>query len=152
MSDRRPSKNFVTKTIPAIVFIGGLCMSIFAYSINKKLEQQKMEAVFTDRAQKISASVESWMDLNNEILESIESFYLSSDFVSRPEFRNFVAGYLQRHKNIWAINWIPRVKFNDRIRFEQDAVNDGLTGFQFTEEKQGETSRAQDREEYYPVF
>lgn len=152
MSSRKPNKYFVTKTIPAIVFIGGILMAIFAYSINKKLEQQKMETVFTDRAQKISASVETWMDVNNEILESIESFYHASDFVSRGEFRDFVAGYLERHKNIWAINWIPRVKFNDRIRLEQDAVNDGLTGFQFTEEKNGETSRAGDREEYFPVF
>lgn len=134
------------------MFVAGIALAVFVYSINKKLEQQKFESVFNDRAKEIVSSVENWMNVNLEILESIESFYLSSNFVDRSEFADFTSGYLQRHKSLFALNWIPRVKHSEQEEYRLNAVKDGLTDFQITENLLGQMIPTSDRDEYFPVY
>ncbi|MGE0267347.1 MAG: CHASE domain-containing protein [Candidatus Omnitrophota bacterium] len=142
----------MARLLPVIVFLTGVTMSFFAYSINKKLENRNIESIFSDRANKIGETVNNWLEVNNEILESIESFYLSSEFVNRLEFRKFVSGYLKRHKSIRALGWVPRVKHSEREQYIQNAIKDGIDDFQFTENILGEFVPAGDSEESFPYY
>lgn len=152
MSSPGANKNLIHKILPVFIFVGGMVMSFCAYSIHKEFEQQKLETAFIDRAKKISVSVNNWMNLNNEILESIEAFFNASQLVDRTGFHNFVSGYLHRHKNLRSLAWIPRVKDSEREQYRLDAVEDGWTAFDITEKKADQFVPAHERDEYFPVY
>ena len=60
---------------------------------------------------------------------------------------------LLRHKSIQALEWIPRVPYAERPRYEAQAQNDGFRGFRFTDRgSRSEMLRAAVRSEYFPVY
>lgn len=87
-----------------------------------------------------------------EELGNLALFYNSSVHVERDEFAIFARSLLSNHPSMDALSWNPRVRLDDRARFEQSIRDEGLPEFQITErEQQGRMVRAGDRDEYFPV-
>ncbi len=68
--------------------------------------------------------VEQAFRMTHESLMSIRSLYSASDFVSFKEFGIFSEPVIKRHPSIRSLEWIPAIKQNDILAFEEIAQLD----------------------------
>lgn len=73
--------------------------------------------------------------------------------VNRWSFFQFVRAQAPKNPGLSAMEWVPRVLQEERVKFEKKAQADGLLDFHFLElTPDGRRARATRRSEYYPVF
>ena len=86
-------------------------------------------------------------------LEGLHSFYNASTSVSRQAFAAFVAQTLKTRPGIQAFEWIPRVAYGERARYEAEARRDGLQDYQIYQlDSKGNKVAANPFQYYYPVY
>jgi PAS domain S-box-containing protein len=86
-------------------------------------------------------------------LDGLRRFYAESQFVDRGEFSRFTAPLILERYAVNNADWVPRVRREEREAYEAKARQDGLAGFQFTQrDAQDNVVRAEDRDEYFPVY
>jgi len=139
--------------IPAVVLCAGVALSLVLFAAvrtwGERRAQNRFDDAVTDRTSALAREAES--DLL--VVQALASFYAASDEVQRHEFHAFVAPFLAQRSGIRAFEWVPRVRLSERAAFEAQARKEGLEGFQIKELTEGGgAARAQDREEYFPVF
>jgi len=137
----------------AAVACAGIVLSVVLFAGLRDRERDRVQIDFQRAAEDRVAAL--WKDISSHLLimESIRSFYASSQKVGRSEFQAFVTPLLQHHPNIQALEWIPRVHHSERAAYEAAARQDGYPHFQITERQmQGHMVKASRREEYFPVF
>jgi len=131
----------------------GIVFSISASFTTYNLEHKRILAEFRqlaiDRAAMLNQENKA---INLEVLEGIRGLFRSSKKVTRAEFKTFVTGTITRHSTIQALEWIPRITVSKRDQYELEARTDGLTNFQIREKRNGQMLRANNREEYFPVY
>ncbi len=136
-----------------LTLIIGLALSIGAFFFGRNLEYYKTKANFQQTAKLRAAHLAKDIESKLHTLIAISSFYAASKEVDRLEFRTFVEPYLSIHPGIQALEWVPRVPDDQRAVYEKAAQQDGLPDFQINERKsQGVMERAEEREEYFPVY
>ena len=135
------------------IAIFGALLSVAAFLIVGDWERQGTKTEFERAANLRIAALQHNIAMNLEILHSLKSFFLSTEQISRSNFHRFVAHNLAQHKQIQALEWIPRVPAKTRAAYEKAARREGFSHFQFTERfAQGEMVPAAEREEYFPVY
>ncbi|MBI1326970.1 MAG: response regulator [Alphaproteobacteria bacterium] len=88
-----------------------------------------------------------------QALQALQSFYNSSQEVSRDEFRSFTEGFLEKNPGIRRLIWVPRVRDEERLAFEQNGRAQIEETFAIKErDASGDIVKALSRKEYYPVF
>jgi signal transduction histidine kinase/DNA-binding NarL/FixJ family response regulator len=111
---------------------------------SKELEQEVLEDTLILAGQ---------LEVNRRELLGIISFYKSSLFVSREEFRAYVHPILKHHSYIQAFEWIPRVPHAEKKVYEENLRLEGFTNDHFVElSESGQRITAQHRPEYFPVY
>jgi diguanylate cyclase (GGDEF)-like protein len=99
-----------------------------------------------------AASVVREITLNFEVLYTLKVLFDNSKHPSSKEFHRVTKNILDRHNNIQALEWIPRVSNHERESYENTRQQE-YPEFEITERhKQGTMIRAQHRTEYYPVY
>src|SRR5438874_2705088 len=128
-------------------------LAVLCFVYTSAWEQNRIEAEFERRTDKVFQELEDNFDNYIDALHSIESFFGSSVTVGRQEFKSFVSRWFLRHRGIQALSWNPRVLDSERTAYEQAARRNGFTNFQITEQnRQGKLVRAAPRAEYAPVY
>lgn len=136
-----------------ISLVVGLIFSAVIFKFTYDHQKSLWEKEFTNEAEKTILTFKNILDINERTLFDILSLYGASQEVDRDEFKAFVTPILKRSKFIQALEWIPRVSDNQRIKFENLAKKNGFSNFQITERhNQKDMVRAGSRPEYYPVF
>ena len=88
-----------------------------------------------------------------ERLKAIEGLLASSERISRDNFHKFVARIAEGEKTPRTFQWIPRVKLEERKKFEEKARKEGLGSFSIFEwNALGERLSPGVRSEYYPLY
>ncbi len=132
-----------------------IVVTIFLFFYVRNLEKERVQQAFIGQAMNYSNAMIENINLYHEILYSIRSFYAASVHVDRNEFNAFTQHNLDRFKGIQALEWIPRVAGENRYKYEQSAVNNGLTGYQFKKwSSDGKWVATNEHwaKEYFPVF
>ncbi len=129
-------------------FIGGV-----AYRLADRLERERVSALcserFSDRAASLSRELH---DITDE-LRHVRSLFLSSNHISRDQFRAFTAEIPTRHPAIVAVEWVPRIAGYEREALEGEARREGLLNFRISvPDPDGSLTSAPAKDEYYPVF
>jgi len=136
----------------ALVLLVAVVLTAIFFNMVQNQPQAHTQVMFKRQAETYQTAVQKGIERNLEVIESISGLYAASEMVERHEFRKFVQGPLSRHKEIRALEWIPRVTDSDRAAYEE-AAHDWLPGFQFTERGlQDRMVRSRERAEYYPVY
>lgn len=78
-------------------------------------------------ADNVSNDIENKIQTYLETMNSVAGLYDSSEQVSRQEFRRFVERALTRQPGISALGWVPRVRENERAKYEQMGRADAAT-------------------------
>ena len=134
-----------------LILLAAVVVSAFAYAetAEKKSIQQDIERKLDDRQQNLSQS----LDNLSMYLHAIDTFYQSSDFVSRSEFHTFVKYIMADHEHVVALGWAPRVSADERGNYELKAKTDGLKDFQIFEVNSDHKQvRANGRPYYFPSY
>jgi len=140
-----------TLTVSAVV--AGLVLSAGVSWLRYRYESRVIGTHVSANLQMWAASLERELDMSFEVLLATKALGEAAPSLEREKFRRFVAPSLERHPEVLALEWVPRVPAGDREFVEDSARRAGLEGFRITERtEQGELIRAGDRSEYYPVY
>lgn len=146
------NKGLTSPTV-ILVLIIGLFASISLYNqISKNIGKSHTEE-FKHLLKRQGDAVQRELDKNLQVLQSIESFYNSSNKVTRAEFKEFVKKPLTEYKSIQALEWIPRIKNKERLLYEQEANKDLGLDFNIKHKSpQGKMVVSGQKDEYFPVY
>jgi PAS domain S-box-containing protein len=136
----------------AMILLAGIGLTMLAYAKARRSEVSHIQSELTHQCRQRAQIIERVIEDHLEVLEAVNSFYLSSDEVERDEFTSFVTPFLERLKSIGLLAWVPQVAAADRAALEQRARQEGLDHFQILEESpEDRRIRAGQRPVYFPV-
>ncbi|MCP5169416.1 MAG: CHASE domain-containing protein [Hahellaceae bacterium] len=135
--------------IPALT-IFTLIVGVFIYSRDKYVQESSTK--FDQSVAVISKNFDQFRDHAYDTLSSLSAFYASSEQVERSEFKIFVNHLLKPDRGILALEWIPQVAHDQRVAYEQQAMDDGLPNFSFKALREGNLIPAPEAETYFPVY
>jgi CHASE1-domain containing sensor protein len=135
------------------VLVLGVALSAAASFAVRLREGETERLAFERRASELAAALALGFDVPLEVLRGIPALFEASSDVTRGEFQRFVRGALARHRSIYALEWIPRVSRAERAAYEARARDEGIPGFQFSEDAGlGRMVRAAERPEHLPIL
>ncbi|MBF0369684.1 MAG: CHASE domain-containing protein [Magnetococcales bacterium] len=139
----------VSVAVPLLVLMTLVTTLFFRVS---DWENTRIRLTFENQADHLAYNLEVIFRGYLQSIQSIERFYASSTHVDPEEFRVFTSDTFKMFPGIQALEWIPRVRDEDRLAFEKKASSEGFPGFQIREQQaQGVMVPALKREEYFPV-
>ncbi|MCG7497019.1 diguanylate cyclase [Vibrio sp. Of7-15] len=131
-------------------FFGIACSSIstwLLYSAETEVIYEEFTKAVNDKA----VALERELMVNVEVLYAIKGLYNSSEEVTYSEYSRFAQSLLERHNDIQALEWVPKVSIlqrDDMERIHQQFFQD----FEFKEKnEQGQLITAKRRTVYFPV-
>ena len=135
-----------------VVVLGGFISLATAYFVaQSQIKTRQLE--LENRAFIYLSHVNNNLKFNLNVLNNIRGVFNASKSVEADEFRIFTAPILQGHKEIQALEWVPKVKYSDRKPYELAARKNGFDSYQIREiNSSGELVVAKKRDNYYPVF
>ncbi len=130
----------------------GIALSVIGYYVVDSWERNNEESEFRQRSAEIAALLQHSLNQSIDLLFSIRDLYAVGGDVDRQTFQNFARSMLERHPEITALEWIPRVSAEQRADYEEAMRRQGFSDFRITERSaQGEMVPAGRRDVYYPV-
>lgn len=115
------------------------------------LETQAIQKDFQQEINEQMHRLDATIEAKLEVVNSLKLLFDSSDQVNAQEFRQFSQNILARHKDIQALEWVPKIKASERDLFVQERQKD-FPAFDITQQvSQGQMIRAEKRPEYFPV-
>ncbi len=137
-----------TDVLVASVF-AALSLGLGAYLFAQS--QATTHLAFTERAQHLQAAVTERLLLPQEDLTALSSFLEASGEMTRRQFRLLAKPMLERHRLVYAFEWLPVVRASERALYEEEARNAGLTDYHFWEIADGKPRVAGRRDFYVPI-
>ena len=103
--------------------------------------------------QELARQLEKSSERTADRLQAVEGFMVATENIRSTDFRKFLAQISASDKNPGTVQWVPRVKIEERERFEGRARKDGFTDFTIFEwTAAGERIAAASRPEYFPIL
>jgi len=142
------SKKFLLLIIVIEVFFS----SIFGMYIYNE-ESIQIEKKFKKDVEDKLSILNMQLQLNYEALYSVKGLFDASTTVTYPEFKNLTDLILKRHKDIKALEWVPKINHENRD-FYETMIKRYFPTFQITQ-KDDSTEKMVKRDiasYYYPVL
>ncbi len=134
-------------------FLVAFALTIATFLIVRNDEWRHTRLIFEKQLTPVADSVVSNTNSNIDVLISIKGLFDASQKVERNEFHIFCQVHLSSHSDIQALEWIPRVKADQRVAFEEKTRKQGYSGFQIVQRQvKGKLEPALNRSEYFPVY
>lgn len=96
----------------------GLLGCAWLFDSSQRHEASRLQAHFDHLASDRVLRIQSDLDQSLTALLTVRGLFDASGEVTRSEFQRMVAPILERHPDIMAINWAPRVLAHERVKFE----------------------------------
>ncbi|MEX2664879.1 sensor domain-containing diguanylate cyclase [Candidatus Uabimicrobium amorphum] len=126
--------------------------SVSSFHFMEAVEYENLQLELQKRGDSCINSFKREIVRNLEVLTGLQGFFSASPTISRDMFFAYTNSVLKGRPSVQALEWIPRVKTEDRLRYEQLAQNEGLTNFVFTERDNGVMIPVKNRQVYFPVY
>ncbi len=135
-------------------FVPALLIVLAFGALVRGHEDRIAEAGFRDAARERLAEVAERVDAALANLRALGAYYdASAGDVSRVQFTRLTTPLLAQGVPIQALEWIPRVRSDQRADFLAQARSDGLAHFAITQrEPGGALVPAAGRDDFYPVY
>ncbi len=141
--------------LPAIfVFILGILLSQSAFHVSRSYEDERIRADFAQYAQTQSLRVQGLIEQSTMLSTSFAGLFEARTQPSREEYRQFANTVLEKHPEITAVHWAPRIPDTQRTHYEARLTSLGLAplGIFDVSEEADTVVRAPSRQEYFPIF
>ncbi len=113
--------------LPVCMLLGLVILMFFMVRNSDNIAIQDR---FQKRAELMANETRNYFNDTLDILSSIESFYASSNYVSREEFKKFVQLPLSKNKALHAISYNQRVKKDELDNFIASIRQEGFPDFE----------------------
>lgn len=143
-------KRRVSLTVFSVLVMGVIfCLLYFGRITQNKNDQSRLES----EAFKVKSVLEKQFNHYDLVLNAIQGFYKSSNFVDRKEFSIYVSHFSRSIPEFKSVAWVPKITHFDRGRFIEDAFNDGIENYKIkTVMPGGGFEETTDRSVYYPIY
>ena len=139
--------------IIALVLLVGLAGSVVLREVVRNGEVERLEKDFIRRATVRHALIHESLKGYEECVYNLRTLFQNSEEVTPAEFATAAADLRRRHRQIQAIEWLPRVPREKREAFEAGARARLSPSFQITErDASGRPVKATDRDVYFPIL
>lgn len=146
------STKYAVHPIILLIVIAGLSVSCAISLLLHNNEQQAIIREFQNDVDVRAASLYRELTINLEAIYALTVLFNRTQLPSFKQFSQEAGKILSRHKDIQALEWVPRVKHPERSRLESEQQAE-FPNFVFTERAaQGNLIVARQRREYFPVF
>ena len=143
-------KRRFTVALPLALFFS---LVVIGFLFASHQEKKGVMHTFIQRGDVIGDALDKHIVHYLEAVHAIQSYFASSNHVTRQEFRTFVARTLDRAPGIQALSWNPRITAAERNTYEAAARQDGFLGFHLMERNvDGELITATERPVYVAVY
>ena len=140
----------ISVAIPMLLAL--LALSI-VFALTYQTEKSRIQMEFDNQASSIDRLL---VEYANHVIDTTEVFrdlYSASDDINRSEFAIFSKSILQRHAEIQAIEWLPRVTAEQLAGFEKAVQAEGYPDFKVKEaDAHGHMQPVTPRAEYLPIL
>jgi PAS domain S-box-containing protein len=144
-------ERLVPRSVLFTLLLGAL-LSASLFGLLYRYEGQQAVYDFQHHSASLLESMQRQMDLAGELVDSLGALYDASANVGRSEFQRFAGVQLDRHGEVQALAWLPRVKAAERDGYEAAVRAEGLAGYAITAVgPDGSVQPAVARAEYFPV-
>jgi diguanylate cyclase (GGDEF)-like protein/PAS domain S-box-containing protein len=130
-----------------------LSVLIIVLTINiKQFEDNRLEDRFRIRTQEAGTLLQVALKTEELIQASVAQLFVSSDKVTREEFREYVRWATDQNEHIQVVEWLPLVKHHERAIYEAQQRAYFGEDFSITEfVAKGQLGPATKRDEYFPI-
>jgi len=137
----------------SFIAIIGLLIASLIFFITKThihtTHQQEFDHLFSQQVNLIQKEV----DINIDVLESLGSLFKTNNNISREQFKKFVTRPLGKHKSLQALEWIPKIKHDERQKYEEKASRELNIKYKIKRKlTSGEIILQNKKSSYYPVY
>ena len=132
------------------LLLGLVFSSILGWSFYD-LETRTIASRFAQDVDEQVSSIEREIALNFEAVYALKGLYDSSEHVTDDEFKQFSSLLLDRHTNIQALEWIPKINHRERTDYERNRQQDYPEYIIIERNQQGNMVTAAVRDDYFPV-
>jgi signal transduction histidine kinase/CheY-like chemotaxis protein len=142
-------RKVVVATTHAVVF----GVVVFTVTLLKRTEQHRIEEDFNDHVEVIRTRIESVLQADGRVLDSLAYLYGASQHVDAEEFKSFAEHYVGNDSGIYGLSWNERVEDSARDAFEARMQAEGFPDY-FIKERAASGDgfvRAGRRYVYFPV-
>jgi len=148
--------NTIPAWAPRTALLLGVLLSVLLAAYIARWERQAWYSELQDLAKERVQLLHSTLRQSMEVLHSLGALYESRGTMAAADFQVFAREALQRHPELQALEWIPRVPDAQRTDFEQRMRQQGFANFVFTERRTDSAGQvlmpAEVRAEYFPVY
>lgn len=140
------------KWISSVLLVVGMSLSVLLYFIARDSERQGHLAQFDQRADHQVFALQSALNTQYALLQSLSSFVQVSADLDQTEFAAYTSALLETCEGVQALEWIPYITREQRAEFEIAARSPQFPEFVIKEmSPEGELVRSGEKEEYFPV-
>ena len=119
----------------------------------KKENEYDWTQQFEQEGSKNARILEEQLESIGRELMGIASLFMASKTVTRSGFKAYTSSLLEKNDFIKSLQWIPRVRQDQRPALEAMAQEDGFTNFKFTAlSKNLKIITAPPKNEYFPIY
>ncbi len=137
----------------ALPIIGSLLALVLVFILVFRAEEARMQLFFDGQAAAIDRLFVEYAENAVDTANVMRDLYSASSEVERDEFNIFARNLLQRHPEIQALEWLPRVAFKDLAQFEAKVQAEGYKDFKVIERSGAEEMiPVTPRSEYFPIL
>jgi len=127
-----------------------VCVS---YTYVRDLEQAQRQTAVSEQMQRLVFALEREANTISDTARGLAGLFLSSEEVSDEEFAQFTHEIVWRSDSIRALEWVPRVRREQRQALELRKQQAGFPDFHFMElARDGRLVIAGDKPDYFPVY
>ncbi|MEO5359672.1 MAG: CHASE domain-containing protein [Nitrospirota bacterium] len=150
MNTKQLNQLWATLLLIALVSAGA-AFTVYHAIVYKVDEQNLMQ--FRHAFDTHAGIIEKLFDENFDMVTDLAAFYHAIENISSTQFSDFVQGITQGHSSQYAIEWIPRVPYSQKVEFERKAEGVMVAGDFYIYEKSGDAQIPVNvRDEYFPVY
>jgi signal transduction histidine kinase/AmiR/NasT family two-component response regulator len=134
-----------------------LAVSATIASSMRHADAMRQQVVLEGQTRSLFSVLREEFDDYQDIVQSISSYYSTAADPNRSDFNAFVRWNLARHDGLQALEWIPRVRREERADYEQAMRNEGFDDYRFkcwTPDREKKWTPSPDHwaDEYFPVY
>lgn len=137
----------VVVTVPLLATLAA-AISVFVYT--SRAEWRDLQAQFADDVEHLVSAFSKRIEMDVELVHTMGAFLSAGGATDKGSFNHYTQLILNRHPELLALEWAPRITAPERQAYERAMNAAGYSGFAIRDAVAG-APVAGDRGEYYPI-
>ncbi len=138
----------------ACILLLGVGLSLIAFFFIRGNERERIEQEFEWRTRSHLEALRTNLERSEECLFTLRDLFQSATYVAPSKFRRTAEDLRQRHRGVQQLQWVARVKAEERAEFVEQAHQKGPADYDIRErnDEGNAIGHVGEHEDYAPVL